>query len=133
MAINNGTLIDTGGTPLTLTTSFQDIGGEFDVLSASSKVRFFLEVDVNNSIGLEFRLLITRLENNNFHVLQKNIVKRNHTELVDEIKRVNITTDKFLEILFDTDNTARTAKIQARVNVVGGTAGQIDTAFYRIN
>lgn len=116
-------------TNYTLTSDWGDLGNTLtNNIIGRSFLRLGVDLDINDSEGVEFKILIVD-ENDNFE-MPENIIYDDHVEVIPLIIRLKNNEDQKQSMLWEIDMTAQSIKIQTRALVVGASAGIIITAKY---
>jgi hypothetical protein len=121
------------GAPLTLTTSFADIGAQINVVGYKY-ITFYFTIDINNSNDLRLQFLVRHTSAGDEYMID-------HTEVVAPDTSVS-AVDSYIELLTDTDqliavrvplhNTIQYIQAHGSVGTLGATAADIDAAYYTL-
>lgn len=116
--------------PQDLTAGWADLGGEIK----TDGYRYFtlwIFLDINVSNNARFQLL-AKIENGGTHEFDFPIssVGSSIVKLEDEDFEFNVDADQKMIKIIDLKNTIPWVQVQVMAGTVGGTAGQIDGAWY---
>lgn len=118
-------------TNYTLTDDWDNLGDPIsNNIIGRSFFRLGIDLNINDSEGIQFKLLIVD-EVNNFE-MPENIIENNNIQINPLIMKLKNNTDQEQSISWEIDMTVQSLQIQTQALIVGASAGIITTAKYEL-